>query len=155
MGLSKGALSKLMRYDWPGNVRELQNCITRAVVMAEHPVIQAEDIPLDVGDWEADTGSGILPAAVHPAETDGPVIDLNHRQRKAWARLMAQGRITRSQYQEIIGGNLPPRTAIYDLQDLVQKGMLKKTGSGPATHYILSENPNHEIRISKQIRKNQ
>ncbi|HWR91062.1 MAG TPA: sigma-54 dependent transcriptional regulator, partial [Desulfobacterales bacterium] len=44
MGLSKGALSKLMRYDWPGNVRELQNCITRAVVMAERPVIQADDI---------------------------------------------------------------------------------------------------------------
>jgi len=139
MGLSKGALSKLIRYDWPGNVRELQNCITRAVVMAEHPVIQAEDIPLDVGDWEADPGSPNLLAPPNPAEADGPAIDLNHRQRKAWARLMAQGRITRSQYQEIIGGNLPPRTAIYDLQDLVQKGVLQKTGSGPATHYIVSE----------------
>jgi DNA-binding NtrC family response regulator len=139
MGLSKGALSKLMRYDWPGNVRELQNCITRAVVMAERPVIQAEDIPLDVGDWDGDPGSGFLPAAVRSAEADGPAIDLNHRQRKAWTAIMAQGRITRSRYQEIIGGNLPTRTAIYDLQDLVSKGILKKTGSGPATHYVLSE----------------
>jgi DNA-binding NtrC family response regulator len=141
MGLSKGALSKLMRYEWPGNVRELQNCITRAVVMAEHPVIQGEDIPLDVGDWEADPNSGSLPAAAHPAEADGPAIDLNRRQRKAWAAIMAQGRITRSRYQEIIGGNLPTRTAIYDLQDLVSKGILKKTGRGPATHYILCEKP--------------
>jgi DNA-binding NtrC family response regulator len=139
MGLSKGALSKLMRYDWPGNVRELQNCITRAVVMAERPVIQADDIPLDVGDWEAEHGGGVLPAAANPAETDGPVIDLNQRQRKAWAAIMAQGRITRSRYQEIIGGNLPTRTAIYDLQDLVSKGVLEKTGSGPATHYVLAE----------------
>jgi DNA-binding NtrC family response regulator len=139
MGLSKGALSKLMRYDWPGNVRELQNCIIRAAVMTEHPIIQEEDIPLDVGDWEPDPGSGFQPAAARPAEAGGPAIDLNHRQRKAWGAIMAQGRITRSRYQEIIGGHLPTRTAIYDLQDLVAKGVLKKAGSGPATHYVLSE----------------
>jgi len=142
MGLSKGALSKLMRYDWPGNVRELQNCITRAVVMAERPVIQAEDIPLDVGDWDAEAGSSILPAAGSSAEAGGPDIELNHRQRKAWPTIRVQGRITRSQYQEIIGGNLPTRTAIYDLQDLVSKGVLKKTGRGPATHYVLTEKAN-------------
>jgi DNA-binding NtrC family response regulator len=139
MGLSKGALSKLMRYDWPGNVRELQNCITRAVVMTEHPVIQAEDIPLEARDWDADLGSAILPASVDPVKPEEPAIDLSHRQRKAWAAIMTQGRITRSQYQAIIGGNLPARTAIYDLQDLVSKGVLKKTGSGPATHYVLTE----------------
>jgi DNA-binding NtrC family response regulator len=139
MGLSKGALYKLMRHDWPGNVRELQNCITRAVVMAERPVIQAEDIPIEVDGWEADPAGAVLPAAVIPAGADAPEIELNHRQRKAWATITSQGRITRSQYQEIIGGNLPTRTAIYDLQDLVAKGVLKKTGSGPATHYVLAE----------------
>jgi two-component system, NtrC family, response regulator HydG len=107
--------------------------------MAEHPVIQAEDIPLDVGDWEADPGGGSLPEAAGPAEADGPAVDLNHRQRRAWAAIMAQGRITRSRYQEIIGGSLPTRTAIYDLQDMVRKGLLKKTGSGPATHYVLAD----------------
>jgi DNA-binding NtrC family response regulator len=142
MGLSKGALSKLMRYDWPGNVRELQNCMTRAVVMAERPVIQAEDIPLDVGDWEVDHDSAILPAAVQSGATGRPVVELNDRQRRAWAMILTQGRITRSQYQEIIGGNLPTRTAIYDLQDLVSKGVLKKTGKGPATHYVLAEEAN-------------
>jgi DNA-binding NtrC family response regulator len=137
MGLSKGALSKLMRYDWPGNVRELQNCITRAVVMAERPVIQAEDIPLDVGDWDGDAGGSILPASGSAADA----VELNDRQRRAWTAILDQGRITRSRYQEIIGGNLPTRTAIYDLQDLVSKGILKKTGKGPATHYVLSGKP--------------
>ena len=142
MGLSKGALAKLMRYDWPGNVRELQNCITRAVVMAERPIIQAEDIPLDVGDWDPDSESVPLPSNAHPGGPEEPGIDLNHRQRKAWSAIRDQGRITRSRYQEIIGGNLPTRTAIYDLQDLVSKGLLKKTGSGPATHYVLAETSN-------------
>jgi predicted HTH transcriptional regulator len=110
--------------------------------MAERPVIQAEDIPLDVGDWDADAGSAELPAAADTAGPEGPVVELNHRQRKAWPEIVAQGRITRSQYQEIIGGNLPTRTAIYDLQDLVNKGVLKKTGKGPATHYVLTEKAN-------------
>jgi DNA-binding NtrC family response regulator len=139
MGLSKGALAKLIRYDWPGNVRELQNCITRAVVMTEHPVIQAEDIPLDVGDWDADQIGGIPHGVLTSAEAEAPAVALNHRQRKAWAMIKVRGRITRSQYQDLIGGNLPTRTAIYDLQDLVSKGLMKKTGSGPATHYVISD----------------
>jgi DNA-binding NtrC family response regulator len=145
MGLSKGALSKLMRYDWPGNVRELQNCITRAVVMSERPIIQAEYISLDVETLESDHDAGLPPSGGIKG-TENPASDLNHRQRKAWAKIMTQGRITRSQYQEIIGGNLPTRTAIYDLQDLVAKGVLKKTGSGPATHYILSDNRSSDPR---------
>jgi two-component system NtrC family response regulator len=38
----------LIRYDWPGNVRELENVIHRAVVLARQPVLQLQDIPLDV-----------------------------------------------------------------------------------------------------------
>ena len=47
-GVSAGALDVLMRYDWPGNVRELENVIHRAVVLALQPVLQLQDIPLDV-----------------------------------------------------------------------------------------------------------
>lgn len=130
MGLSKGALSKLQRYDWAGNVRELQNCLTRAAVMAERPVIQAEEIPIEVEGWENDPD---LPPAPAPA----PPPALSRRQQKAYAAILARGRITRGDYQEIIGGGLPVRTAIYDLQDLVRKGVLKKTGSGPATAYVV------------------
>ena len=62
---------------------------------------------------------------------------LNPRQQKAYVVILARGRITRDDYQEIIVGDLPVRTAIYDLQDLVRKGVLKKTGSGPATAYVV------------------
>ncbi len=47
-GVSAGALEVLARYDWPGNVRELENVIHRAVVLAHNPVIQLQDVPLDV-----------------------------------------------------------------------------------------------------------
>ncbi len=47
-GVSAGALDVLGRYDWPGNVRELENVIHRAVVLARNPVIQLQDVPLDV-----------------------------------------------------------------------------------------------------------
>jgi two-component system response regulator AtoC len=47
-GLSPEVLTALREYEWPGNVRELQNVIERAVVLAEGPVIQPSDLPLDV-----------------------------------------------------------------------------------------------------------
>jgi DNA-binding NtrC family response regulator len=46
--VSAGALDALTRYGWPGNVRELENVIHRAVVLARGPVIQLQDVPLDV-----------------------------------------------------------------------------------------------------------
>jgi transcriptional regulator with GAF, ATPase, and Fis domain len=52
-GVSAGALDVLVRYDWPGNVRELENVIHRAVVLARGPVIQLQDVPLDVAMPEA------------------------------------------------------------------------------------------------------
>src|SRR6266436_2938892 len=47
-GLSAEALAALRAYRWPGNVRELENVIERCVVLAEGPVIQLNDLPLDV-----------------------------------------------------------------------------------------------------------
>ncbi len=47
---SSAALQKLLCYSWPGNVRELENVIQRAVVLANHTVINADDIP--IGDKE-------------------------------------------------------------------------------------------------------
>jgi len=54
-GVSAGALEVLTRYEWPGNVRELENVIHRAVVLAKGPVVQLQDVPLDVAMPE--TGS--------------------------------------------------------------------------------------------------
>jgi two-component system, NtrC family, response regulator AtoC len=45
LGLSGRAAVKLRDYPWPGNVRELQNCMERAVALAEHDEIRPEDLP--------------------------------------------------------------------------------------------------------------
>jgi two-component system, NtrC family, response regulator AtoC len=46
--LSPGALEALERYHWPGNVRELENIVARSVALAAEPVVQLDQIPLDV-----------------------------------------------------------------------------------------------------------
>src|SRR5204862_7868360 len=46
--LSRDALAGLKEYRWPGNVRELENVIERCVVLTEGPVVQLNDLPLDV-----------------------------------------------------------------------------------------------------------
>lgn len=42
--LSDSAKKRLMLYHYPGNVRELQYTIERGVIMADNPVLKAEDI---------------------------------------------------------------------------------------------------------------
>src|SRR5277367_319470 len=40
------ALRALNRHDWPGNIRELENCVKRAVIMAEGKRLTAQDLEL-------------------------------------------------------------------------------------------------------------
>ena len=148
-----------MKYNWPGNIRELKNCITRAAVMAEGKIIQANEIGLDTdepdlhpsyplrcedavsgehtshaGDGDKDESIPFITQNRAPLETK-----LNPRQKKAYPIIMNMGGVTRSEYQAIVGNDLPSRTAIYDLQDLIKKGLLKKVGKGPATRYVPTE----------------
>jgi DNA-binding NtrC family response regulator len=46
LALSPAALEQLQSYRWPGNVRELQNCIERAVILAEGEAIQPRHLNL-------------------------------------------------------------------------------------------------------------
>jgi DNA-binding NtrC family response regulator len=149
LSMSKGALEKLKSYGWPGNVRELMNCITRAVVMSESSTIQAEDLILESDDkWTAEHGAVSVPGAKtgqtkEELETEdnlpvaGQTFQLTSRQQKVYRYLIEKGSITRLEYQALVGGNLASRTAVYDLHDLVRKGVLNKEGKGPATRYLL------------------
>ncbi len=47
MSLRPDAVAAIEAHAWPGNVRELENCIKRAVIMAESNQITAADIGLD------------------------------------------------------------------------------------------------------------
>jgi two-component system, NtrC family, response regulator len=50
MTLCEEAVRTIEAHPWPGNVRELENCIKRAVIMADGSRITREDIGLDTVD---------------------------------------------------------------------------------------------------------
>jgi DNA-binding NtrC family response regulator len=54
IALSPAALEQLVSYRWPGNVRELQNCIERAVILAEGDAIQPRHLNLTFKAVERD-----------------------------------------------------------------------------------------------------
>jgi DNA-binding NtrC family response regulator len=47
-GIDDRALAVLMRYQWPGNVRQLESAVERAVLLADGPMIVAEDLPQEI-----------------------------------------------------------------------------------------------------------
>jgi two-component system NtrC family response regulator len=49
-GLSPEAVRAIQAHKWPGNVRELENRIKGAVIMAEGPVVTADDLGLQAAD---------------------------------------------------------------------------------------------------------
>jgi DNA-binding NtrC family response regulator len=153
VGITKGALEKMNSYHWPGNVRELMNCVTRSVAMVEEKLIQAEDITLGgerpvrlanmtrmkIEDEESLRQPVSQPRVVPIRHTEDLPPGLNARQRKTFPIILQKQKITRSEYQYIVGNNLPSRTALYDLSDLVKRGILEKTGRGPATRYYVAK----------------
>lgn len=161
---SKGALKVLLNHAWPGNVRELINCVTRSAVFAEGPVIQATDLRM-----EDSALYNTLPESTHVLqatkrqhedsepfheeaavdeerdslfEKDCDSDDATHfsaRQLLGLEYLIEHKTITRKDYQRVVGGALSPRTANYDLNDLIKKGVLVREGMGAGTSYRLSE----------------
>jgi two-component system NtrC family response regulator len=52
MTLRHDAIAAVDAHEWPGNVRELENCIRRAVIMADGNQITAADLGLATGGDE-------------------------------------------------------------------------------------------------------
>jgi len=150
--LSRGAWERIAAHQWPGNVRELKHCIMRAVAMADSNVLLMEDLRFEgPEELPAKKAAAIAcnpasvplppaePKSTRPAggaETSPEVWEaLNPRQRLGLAYLSENGQMSRAQYQAIVGQNVPPRTAQYDLRDMVERGLLVVKGRGPATRY--------------------
>lgn len=108
MHFSDEALAAIEAHPWPGNVRELENCVKRAVIMADSTHILAADLGLAQG------------------ESDFEHLNLRHvrdeAERRAVVRVLARtnGNIARA--ADVLGISRP------SLYDLLNRFGLKKEG---------------------------
>jgi two-component system NtrC family response regulator len=99
MTLREDALRTIESHAWPGNVRELENCIKRAVIMADGNQITAEEIGVLGGE-----------------QTDPAVLDLRQARDEAERRVIitalarADGNVVRA--AELLGVSRP---TLYDM----------------------------------------
>lgn len=68
---------------------------------------------------------------------DLEAMGLNERQIRAFAQLRSRGRVTNREYQQMFG--VSERTALYDLQGLVDAGLALPVSSGRGRYYILRD----------------
>ncbi len=70
--ISTPAINMMVAYHWPGNVRELENCIERAVLLANEGVIHGHHLPptLQTSDFSETVGSGTLAERITLVERD-------------------------------------------------------------------------------------
>jgi len=95
-GLAPEALAALEDYRWPGNVRELQNVIERAVALGEGPMVQLEDLPMDVVMGERHLREGDAPAL--------PLAEaLDQVERQIVSRVLERVRWSQNEAAEILG----------------------------------------------------
>jgi DNA-binding NtrC family response regulator len=84
-GFAPGALVALRRYAWPGNIRELENRVKKAVLLADRPLVTAED--LDLGP---ESFAPVLPLALaleeHRKRYINEVLDRNGGNRTKTAK---------------------------------------------------------------------
>jgi two-component system NtrC family response regulator len=100
LSFSPDALAAIESYQWPGNVREMENCLRRAVIMADGPQITPQDLGLP------------------DSTADEPDVNLRQAREAAEYRVMVQalarvdGNIVRA--AELLGVSRP---TLYDLMN--------------------------------------
>ena len=99
MNFSEDALCAIENHPWPGNVREMENCIKRAVIMADGPLINTDDLGISASD-DADEGFINLRQVREEAE------------RRALLKTLARVNGNVSKVAELLGISRP---TVYDL----------------------------------------
>jgi DNA-binding NtrC family response regulator len=112
--LTPSALEALQTYAWPGNVRELQNCIERAVILAEGDTLHARHLNL----------SFLLLPGAQPPPSPWEQIDLSGTLAEASRRVL--GEVERRKMSQALrdAGGQKPRAA--DLLAVSYKTLLMK-----------------------------
>jgi transcriptional regulator with PAS, ATPase and Fis domain len=156
---SDDARDAVLSHDWPGNVRELERVVETAAVLACGAVITKSDIAgrlrgapqpqsklVDVSRRPALAGDAAPPAASLPAarrdvtsatathedvDAEGPTAD--RAARVASALLVPRRHFTRAEFGERMGLNKTQSKTW--LKYLVDGGLIRSCGRGPATRY--------------------
>lgn len=113
-GIAPAALDRLFGHDWPGNLRELENVMTRAFVLADGGELAPEHLEI-----------GRLDPVSQP--------DLSDRQRAILAELPVDTEVTSAEVARALG--VSSRTALRDLQRLVDAGLVARRGSKRGTRF--------------------
>jgi two-component system response regulator HydG len=105
VGIKSVAADKLLSYPWPGNVRELQNCIERAVALAQFDHVGIDDLPERVREFKS---SRIAIESNDPAE----LLPMDEIERRYIVRVL-----------EAVGGNktLAAQVLGFDRRTLYRK----------------------------------
>ena len=110
MALTEDAINAIDAHPWPGNVRELENCLKRAVIMADGNRITADDLGLET------------------VEEDLERLNLRHvrdeAERRAVLRVLARTNNNVARAAEILGISRP---SLYDLMNRFD--LKKESGS--------------------------
>ena len=99
-GFSPDALEALESHTWPGNVREMENLIKRAAIMADGPLIGAEDLGLTAKQGDSQ------PVNLRQVRDEA--------ERRAVTRALARTQHNVAQTAELLGISRP---TLYDLMN--------------------------------------
>jgi two-component system response regulator HydG len=87
LSLPAAIAERLLSYNWPGNVRELENCMERAVALAQYNAITIEDLPQKIRAYRPEQ---FVVSADEPAE----LVTLDELERRYIERVL-----------KVLGGN--------------------------------------------------
>jgi DNA-binding NtrC family response regulator len=113
-GFAPDALDALYRHPWPGNVRELRNVLERAMLLAGGPTVERVHLALP----QTEETEAVPP----PADAPG----LTPRQERILARARKRGET--SNRLVVDEEQVSARTALRELQKLVERGLLVRVG---------------------------
>ncbi|MCC7487788.1 MAG: PEP-CTERM-box response regulator transcription factor [Burkholderiales bacterium] len=111
MGFNQDALDAIESYRWPGNVREMENCVKRAVIMAEGSQIGAADLGIAAPDG--------APEPVNLREVR------DEAERKAIARVLARVEGNVADAAQLLGVSRPTLYQLISRHGLKPPGVAK------------------------------
>jgi DNA-binding NtrC family response regulator/serine/threonine protein kinase/tetratricopeptide (TPR) repeat protein len=121
----------LLEYQWPGNVRELLNVCRACAALAGSGPIGMMQV------------SGVMGKGAGSQQSGMPVQLRSHTEKSAQRQaiinriLDMKGRVSRREYAAEAG--ISARTALRDLQEFLNLGLLLRLGEGRGTRYVRSD----------------